>query len=152
MGKVVAKQVARHFKTINKLRQATLEELLAVDGVGKIIAESIIAYFNKPENQDFVERLTLAGLQMELPEEEKLSEVLNGKSIVISGSFEKHSREEYKALIEKHGGKNVSSISKKTTFVLAGEGMGPSKLEKATSLGIAIVNEEEFLSMLPNEA
>jgi DNA ligase (NAD+) len=152
VGKVVAKQVARHFKNIQNLRQATLDELLAVDGVGKIIAESIIAYFNKPENQDFVERLTLAGLQMELPEEEKLSEVLSGKSIVISGSFEKHSREEYKVLIEKHGGKNVSSISKKTTFVLAGEGMGPSKLQKATSLGIEIVSENDFLRMLSDES
>ena len=122
------------------------------DGVGKIIAESIIAYFNKPENQDFVERLTLAGLQMELPEEEKLSEVLSGKSIVISGSYKKHSREEYKVLIEKHGGKNVSSISKKTTFVLAGEGMGPSKLQKATSLGIEIVSENDFLRMLSDES
>lgn len=152
VGKVVAKQVARHFKNIQNIRQATLDELLAVDGVGKIIAESIIAYFNKPENQDFVERLTLAGLQMELPEEEKLSEVLSGKSIVISGSFEKHSREEYKVLIEKHGGKNVSSISKKTTFVLAGEGMGPSKLQKATSLGIEIVSENDFLRMLSDES
>lgn len=148
VGKVVAKQVARHFKNIQNLRQATLDELLAVDGVGKIIAESIILYFNKPENIDFVERLTLAGLQMELPEEEKLSEVLNGKIIVISGSFKKHSREEYKAIIEKHGGKNVSSISKKTTFILAGEGMGPSKLEKAKSLNISIVSEEDFLNLL----
>ena len=148
VGKVVAKQVARHFKNIQNLRQATLDELLAVDGVGKIIAESIILYFNKPENIDFIERLTLAGLQMELPEEEKLSEVLNGKIIVISGSFKKHSREEYKAIIEKHGGKNVSSISKKTTFILAGEGMGPSKLEKAKSLNISIVSEEDFLNLL----
>jgi DNA ligase (NAD+) len=148
VGKVVAKQVARHFRTMSRLSTATYDELLSIDGVGKIIAESIITYFAKPENQDFISRLTIAGLQMALPDEDKISDIFLGKRIVISGSFEKYSREEYKLLIEKHGGKNVSSISKKTSFILAGASMGPSKQEKAKSLGIPIISETAFLKML----
>ena len=130
------------------LREATYDQLICVEGIGQIIAENVVAYFQDERNQDFISRLTAAGVQMELPEEQKLSDALSGKSIVISGTFSHHSREEYKALIEQHGGKNVSSISKKTSFILAGENMGPSKLEKAQKLGIPLMSEDDFLAML----
>lgn len=148
VGKVVAKTLARHFKNVQALQAAALDDLLQVEGVGSAIAQSVIAYFSNPSNRLLVDRLAKAGVQMELPETAQASDLLAGKSIVISGTFNRHSREEYKALIEAHGGKNVSSISKKTTFVLAGENMGPSKHEKAAKLGIPLVDEEAFLSML----
>ena len=117
--------------------------------MGEIIAQSIFQYFRDEKNRDFVERLRDAGLQMSIGEVSKpQGTALNGKSVVISGVFSNHSREEYKAIIEQHGGKNVSSISSKTSFILAGENMGPSKLEKEQKLGIAIVNEDDFLKML----
>ena len=115
VGKVVAKTIARHFRSMQALREATYDQLICVEGIGQIIAENVVAYFQDERNQDFISRLTAAGVQMELPEEQKLSDALSGKSIVISGTFAHHSREEYKALIEQHGGKNVSSISKKTS-------------------------------------
>ena len=148
VGKVVAKLLARHFKSIEKLQNATLDELLQVEGVGTVIAQSVKTYLTDAANQDLIARLKSAGIQMELPEQEQLSESLAGKSIVISGTFTHHSREEYKSLIESHGGKNVSSISKKTSFVLTGENMGPSKLEKAQKLGVALVSEAEFLQLI----
>ena len=148
VGKVVAKLLARHFKSIEKLQNATLDELLQVEGVGTVIAQSVKTYLTDAANQDLIARLKSAGVQMELPEQEQLSESLAGKSIVISGTFTHHSREEYKSLIESHGGKNVSSISKKTSFVLTGENMGPSKLEKAQKLGVALVSEAEFLQLI----
>ena len=148
VGKVVAKTIARHFRSMQALREATYDQLICVEGIGQIIAENVVAYFQDERNQDFISRLTAAGVQMELPEEQKLSDALSGKSIVISGTFSHHSREEYKALIEQHGGKNVSSISKKTSFILAGENMGPSKLEKAQKLGIPLMSEDDFLAML----
>lgn len=148
VGKVVAKTIARHFRSMQALREATYDQLICVEGIGQIIAENVVAYFQDERNQDFISRLTAAGVQMELPEEQILSDALSGKSIVISGTFSHHSREEYKALIEQHGGKNVSSISKKTSFILAGENMGPSKLEKAQKLGIPLMNEDDFLAML----
>ena len=151
VGKVVAKLLARHFKSIDKLQSATLEELLQVEGVGTVIAQSVKTYLNDTANQELISHLKAAGVQMELPEQEQLSESLAGKSIVISGTFTHHSRDEYKTLIESHGGKNVSSISKKTTFILAGENMGPSKLEKAQKLGVNLVNEEDFLQMIGEE-
>ena len=148
VGKVVARQLARHFKRLDALRAASLDELLQVDGVGAIIAQSVRSFFANPANADLVARLAAAGVQMQLPEEEQLSDSLAGKSIVISGTFARHSREEYKALIEKHGGRNVGSISGKTSFVLAGENMGPSKMEKAAKLGVPLVSETEFLAMI----
>lgn len=148
VGKVVAKLLARHFKSIDGLRNASADELLQVEGIGTVIAQSIKTYFANPTNLDLVERLRSAGVQMEMPEQQQLSDTLNGLSIVISGTFARHSREEYKALIEGHGGKNVGSISKKTAFILAGENIGPSKLEKAQKLGIRLVGEEEFLEMI----
>lgn len=150
VGETTAKLLARHFKTMDALRDATLEQLLEVDGVGQVIAESIIRFFRDEKNIDILNRLQEAGLQFSLSEEALAGQTdkLAGKSIVISGVFTKHSRDEYKALIEKNGGKNVGSISKNTSFILAGDNMGPAKLEKASKLGIKIMNEEEFLELI----
>lgn len=148
VGKVAAKNLAAHFRSMEALRHATLEELLAVEGIGQIIAQSLLDYFAQAQNIKLVEQLTDFGLQMSMPEQQQLGTALSGQSIVISGTFSHHSREEYKTLIEQHGGKNVSSISKKTSFILAGENMGPAKLEKAEKLGIRLVNETDFLSMI----
>lgn len=148
VGKVVARNIARHFRHIDALRTATLDQLLETEGVGKIIANSIISFFQNERNVELIENLKEAGLQFEIVETEKASDTLAGKSIVVSGTFTHHSREEYKALIEAHGGHNVGSISKKTAFLLAGENMGPAKLEKANSLNIRILSEKEFLEMI----
>ena len=150
VGETTAKLLARSFKTMEALENATLEQLLAVDGVGLVIAESIIHYFHDERCLAILERLRQAGLQMSLSEETLAgqTDILSGQSIVISGVFAQHSRDEYKAIIEQNGGKNVGSISKNTSFVLAGENMGSAKLEKAQKLGVRIVNEEEFLKMI----
>lgn len=150
VGETTAKLLARKFKSMDALRHATLEQLLEVDGVGQVIAESVIRYFADEKNQTIIDRLAAAGVQMQLSEEELAdhTDKLAGLSIIISGVFQHHSRDEYKAIIEKNGGKNVGSISAKTSFVLAGANMGPAKLEKAQKLGVKIVNEEEFLQML----
>ena len=150
VGETTAKLLARSFKTMEALENATLEQLLAVDGVGQVIAESIIHYFHDERCLAILERLRQAGLQMSLSEESLAgqTDILSGQSIVISGVFAQHSRDEYKAIIEQNGGKNVGSISKNTSFILAGENMGPAKLEKAQKLGVRIVNEEEFLKMI----
>lgn len=148
VGKVAAKALAQHFRSIGRLRRATKDELLAVEGIGDIIAESVIRYFASAANADFVNRLESHGLQMELPEKQRAGTALEGMGIVISGTFASHTREEYKKMIEDHGGKNVSSISKKTSFILAGANMGPAKLEKAEKLGVRLVSEEEFLQMI----
>ena len=127
-----------------------MQQLMDIDGVGEVIAKSVITYFANPVNLEIVERLRSYGLQMQLSEEqiEGTSDKLSGKSIVISGVFAKHSRDEYKALIEKNGGKNVGSISGKTSFILAGDNMGPSKLQKAEKLGVPLVDEATFLNMI----
>ena len=153
VGETVAKKLANAFPTIGQLKEATLDDLIHVDEIGERIAQSVIRWFADEDNLQLIERLKTAGLQFELSEEvlSERTDRLAGKSIVISGVFTHHSRDEYKALIEKHGGKNVGSISGKTSFILAGENMGPSKLEKATKLGVAIVNEEEFLEMIEGE-
>ena len=150
VGEIAAKSLARYFKTMDALASATLDDLLKVNGIGQVIAQSVIHYFAQEENRTLIARLKAKGVQMALSEEElsSHSDMLAGQSIVISGVFEKHSRDEYKALIEKNGGKNVGSISSKTSFILAGSNMGPSKLEKANKLGIKIMNEEEFLSLI----
>lgn len=148
VGKVAAKALASAFKSMDNLRRASQEELLAVEGIGEIIAQSVIDYFANADNAALVDTLAAQGLQMEMPQQEQLGTSLEGLSIVISGTFTHHSRDEYKLLIEQHGGKNVSSISKKTSFILAGDNMGPSKLEKAQKLGVRIVSEDEFLGML----
>ncbi len=148
VGKVVAKSIARRFGSMDAVSQATLEELLDTEGVGSIIARSVKEYFADERNLSFVARLKEAGVQMEMPQTVLASQRLEGQSIVISGTFAHHSREEYKALIEAHGGKNVGSISKKTSFILAGSNMGPSKLEKAEKLGVPLKSESEFLALI----
>ena len=150
VGETVAKKVAKAFRSIDALAAANLDALIHVDEIGLKIAQSIISYFADDKNRELVECLRNAGLKLEADEEDLSghTDILQGKSIVISGVFSRHSRDEYKELIEKHGGKNVGSISKKTSFILAGDNMGPSKLEKARSLGIAIIDENEFLSMI----
>ena len=150
VGETVAKKLAKSVKNIDTLISASKEELIAIDEIGEKIAESIIHFFSSEKNRILVERLKAAGLKMEVDAEEvsMASNILQGQSVVISGVFAVHSRDEYKDIIEKHGGKNVGSISKKTSFILAGENMGPSKLEKAKSLGIKIMSEEEFLNMI----
>lgn len=153
VGETSARLLARHFKTMDALQNASMQQLMEVEGVGEVIAKSVIAYFHNPVNKDIVERLRSYGLQMRLSEEQinGASDKLAGKSIVISGVFAKHSRDEYKALIEQHGGKNVGSISGKTSFILAGDNMGPSKLQKAEKLGIPLVNEDDFLDMIEGD-
>lgn len=152
VGETVAKKLARSIKNIDTLMSATKEELMAIDEIGEKIAESIIHFFSSEKNRELVARLKAAGLKMEMEAEETaaVSNILEGQSIVISGVFAVHSRDEYKDIIEKHGGKNVGSISKKTSFILAGENMGPSKLEKAQKLGIKIMDEKEFLELIEN--
>ena len=150
VGETSAKLLARHFKTMDALMHASLQDLVEVEGVGEVIAKSVISYFQQPENISMIQRLRDKGVQMSLSEEQLqgASDKLAGKSIVISGVFARHSRDEYKQLIEQHGGKNVGSISGKTSFILAGDNMGPSKLQKAEKLGIAIIGEDEFLAMI----
>ena len=153
VGETTAKKIARRFPSIDQLQWATVEQLTAIDDVGEQIAKNIIAYFNELSNLEIINRLREAGVQMESQEEEQTpqSDILQGKSIVVSGVFAHHSRDEYKAMIEAHGGKNVGSVSKKTSFILAGENMGPEKRKKAEALGVAMLTEEEFLLMLNNE-
>lgn len=150
VGETSARLLARHFKTMDALANASLQELTDIDGIGEVIARSVIAYFHNPVNVEIVERLRQYGLQMQLSEEQMATsgDKLAGKSIVISGVFAHHSRDEYKAIIERNGGRNVSSISSKTSFILAGDNMGPAKLQKAERLGVAIVSEDNFLVMI----
>lgn len=150
VGETVAKKLAYAFKDIASLMNATKEELVAVDEIGERIAESVIKYFADERNRSLIEELRAEGLQLKLSEERisMFSNTLSGLSIVISGTFEKHSRDEYKSLIEQHGGKNTSSVSAKTDYILAGANMGPAKLEKAQKLGVKVINENEFLTMI----
>ena len=154
VGETSAKLLARHFKNIDALQNATLDELTHIDGIGEVMAKSVITYFHTPENQTIVERLRGYGLRMSLSEEQLAShtELLKGQTIVISGVFQKHSRDEYKAMIEQNGGKNTGSISAKTSYILAGDNMGPAKLQKAEKLGVKIINEDEFLDMICKKA
>ena len=150
VGEIAAKALARYFKSVDALQTATTEQLLQVNGIGAVIAQSVIAWFANAQNQWLLERLRQHGLQFELNDDELAaqSDRLQGKTIVISGVFTHHSRDEYKALIERHGGKNVGSISGKTSYLLAGANMGPAKLEKAQKLGVSIISEEDFLQMI----
>ncbi len=150
VGETTARLLARHFKSLDALMAAGLEDLQEVEGVGEVMAKSIIAYFHNEENLRIVNRLREVGLRMQLSESQTAatSDKLAGQSIVISGVFTHHSRDEYKLIIEQNGGKNVGSISGKTSFILAGDNMGPSKLEKAQKLGIKIMNEDEFLDLI----
>lgn len=150
VGETVAKRLASAFHTIEQLEEASLETLTEVDEIGGRIAQSVIDYFADERNRTLVNRLKEYGLQMSVAEDQLVnrSEKLKGLTIVISGTFSKHSRDEYKAMIEQHGGKNSGSVSGKTDYILAGENMGPAKLEKAAKLGVKIINEDEFLNMI----
>lgn len=150
VGETVAKKIAKSFANIEELEQADMATLTNIDEIGEKIAQSIVSYFANASNRQLVERLKEAGLQFSRSEEDLsgYTDKLSGQSIVISGVFQHHSRDEYKALIEKNGGKNSGSISSKTSFILAGDNMGPAKLEKAQKLGIRIMNEDEFLELI----
>ncbi|MDL2322873.1 NAD-dependent DNA ligase LigA [Bacteroidales bacterium OttesenSCG-928-A17] len=150
VGETVTRRLVRAFSTIDQLMDASFEDLIAVDEIGDVIAQSVIQYFSLEENRNLVNRLRSIGLQFSLSEDLILgrTDVLQGKTFVISGTFSIHSRDEYKLLIEKNGGKNTGSVSAKTDFILAGENMGPAKLEKAMKLGVKIISEEEFMGML----
>lgn len=150
VGETSAKTLARHFKDIDRLQAATLDELTHIDGIGEIMAKSVISYFQNDENATIVRRLKDYGLRMSLSEEQLAGHTdrLKGLTIVISGIFQRHSRDEYKTLIEQHGGKNTGSISAKTSYLLAGDNMGPAKLQKAEKLGVKIINEQQFLEMI----
>ncbi len=150
VGETVAKKLAAHFKSIDALQHATYEELLEVEEIGDKIAQSVIQFFSDPKNLEIIQRLKAAGIQMSLSEENQSlkGNELEGKSIVISGVFKLHSRDEYKKMIEEHGGKNVSSVSSKISFILAGDNMGPEKLKKAQQLGIPLIDESTFLAMI----
>ena len=153
VGETTAKKLAYAFKSMDALMQATREQLMAVDEVGERIADSVLAWCADPRNRDIVERLRAQGLRMALTDDQLQahSDRLAGMTVVVSGKFSRHSRDEYKAMIEQNGGKNTGSVSSKTSLILAGENMGPEKLKKAEKLGIRIVGEDEFLAMLSGE-
>ena len=153
VGEIAAKTLARYYGSMTAVAEASMDSLMQIDGIGEVIAGSVVQYFANSINRDFVERLRNFGLQMEIGEQQKqaASDKLAGQTVVISGVFQHHSRDEYKALIEQHGGKNVGSISAKTSFILAGDNMGPAKLEKAQKLGIRIMSEDEFLSVIESD-
>jgi len=152
VGETTAKKIAKRFKSIDALQWASKEELMGIEDVGEQIAENIVGYFADIRNLEIITRLQAAGVQLSAVSDQQsevsVPQVLEGKTIVISGTFSEHSRDEYKQMIEDYGGKNSGSVSKKTDFILAGENMGPSKLEKARELGVKVVSEEEFLAMI----
>jgi DNA ligase (NAD+) len=150
VGRTVAEKLAQHFKTIDRLSEATYEELVEVPEIGGRIAESVVNYFNDPDKRELIERLKAKGLQFEVVEEEnqQLSNALEGKSLVVSGVFTNYGRDEIKEVIKQHGGKVVSAISGKVDILVAGENMGPAKKEKAEKLGVQIISEEEFTKMI----
>jgi DNA ligase (NAD+) len=149
VGETTAKKIARRFNTIDSLQWATAEQLCAIEDVGAQIADNIVKYFEDMRNLEILERLRQAGVQFEgEAEAAPTSDKLAGMSIVISGTFAQHSRDEYKTMIEANGGKNVGSVSKKTSFILAGENMGPEKRKKAEDLGIRLMTEDEFLELV----
>jgi DNA ligase (NAD+) len=150
VGETIAKKLAFAFKNIEALENATLEELVAVDEIGERIAQSVVRYFADSTNVEMVSRLKSVGLQMSLSEEKLQAhgDALAGLTFVISGTFSQHSRDEYKTMIEMNGGKNVGSVSAKTSYILAGENMGPEKLKKAEKLGVKLLDEVTFLKMI----
>ena len=150
VGETVAKKLANSFVSIEALEAATLDDLVDVDEIGPRIAQCVRAYFENEQNRNLIKRLKEAGVQMRISEDRLsgFTDKLDGATIVISGTFTHHSRDEYRQMIEQHGGKNTGSVSAKTTYLLAGENMGPAKLEKARKLGIKIISEEDFLQMI----
>jgi DNA ligase (NAD+) len=153
VGETVAKKIVAHFKSIDTLSFSTPEDLVQVDEIGEVIAKSIIAWFANKSNQELITRLKEAGVQLSSADNStRVSDWLSGKSFVISGVFKHHSREEIQRMIEEHGGKNLSGVSSYTSYIVAGEGMGPSKREKAIKLGVSIITEQEFLAMIEKKA
>jgi DNA ligase (NAD+) len=150
VGETVAKRLAGKLHTIDALMQASVEELMSIDEIGESIAQSLVAYFAQDENKQLIADLQEIGLQMEVDEQTQQagSEALKGKTIVISGTFTAFSRDELKNMIELHGGKNTGSISKNTSFIVAGENMGPAKKEKADALGVPMLSEQEFIELI----
>ena len=148
VGETTAKYLAEHFRSLDTIMAATREELLEAEEVGEKIADAIIEYFADEENRTIIERLRAAGLRFEAEQKQNLSESLSGLTFVISGSFADHSRDELKALIEAHGGKNLAAVSSNTSYLLAGDKIGPAKLQKATKLGVKIISEQEFVAMI----
>ena len=151
VGETTAKYLAEHFRSMDAVMQASRDELIEAEEVGGKIADAIVEYFADEDNRQIVERLRKAGLKFEAEQKENLSESLAGKTFVISGSFADHSRDELKALIEAHGGKNLAVVSSNTTYLLAGDKIGPAKLQKATKLGVQIISEQEFVTMIGND-
>ena len=150
VGVTVAKKLAYHYQTLDNLQNAEFEDLICVDEIGDRIAQSVISWFKNVDNLLLITRLNESGVQLQIDDSHFIdrTNALQGKSFVISGVFKNHSRDELKSLIDKNSGKNTSSISKKTSYLIAGENMGPSKREKAEKLGIPIISEDEFLSLL----
>jgi DNA ligase (NAD+) len=150
VGETVAKKLASHFRSMERISKASLEELIEVGEIGEVIAGSVLRYFENESNKALIRRLADAGVQMELAGDalQPKTMKLKNQNFVISGVFEKHSREELQKMIEENGGKNLGSVSSKTNFIVAGEGMGPSKKDKAVKLGIPIITEDQFLDML----
>jgi DNA ligase (NAD+) len=151
VGETVARKLAKTFGSMEKLEQADLETLQQTEEVGQVIAQSLYDWYRKPAHLQLLARLRAAGLQMESVQAEQLSDTLSGKTLVISGTFARIGREELKALIEKHCGKNAGSVSKNTHYLVAGDGMGPAKLEKARQLGVEILTEEQFFALIGGE-
>jgi DNA ligase (NAD+) len=153
VGETVAQKLAKHYKSIDAIANATLMDLILVDEIGEKIAQSVIDFFENPENRSTVDRLKNVGVQLMMDESKStvVSSVLEGKIFVVSGVFEKFSRDDLKKAIEDNGGKVGSSISAKTNFVIAGDNMGPAKLEKASQLKVPIISEDDFLGMIGNE-
>lgn len=149
MGETVAKKLAYATGDIDTLASMSHEQLTAIEDIGPRIADSVTEYFAEPVNRAIIERLRAAGVKLALPRDtRRRTDILAGKTIVISGTFSHNSRDRYKELIDLNGGKNSGSISKKTDYLLAGENMGPAKLEKATALGVPIIDEDTFLKMI----
>ncbi|MBR5877489.1 MAG: NAD-dependent DNA ligase LigA, partial [Alistipes sp.] len=148
VGETTAKYIASHFKDMDAVIRATKEELTEAEEVGDKIADSIIDYLTDEQNLTIIERLREAGLQFKAEQKEQVSNSLEGLNFVISGSFIEHSRDELKALIEAHGGKNLAAVSANTSYLLAGDKIGPAKLQKATKLGVKIISEQEFIEMI----
>lgn len=149
VGETTARSIAKHFGNIDSISTATIDQLMEVEDVGERIAQSIVQFFDQPSNIEFINTLRDAGVQMEITESNaQKSDILNGQSIVISGSFSRISREDLKELIQQHGGKSVSSVSATTSMLIAGDKIGPAKLQKATKLGVRIVSEDEFFEMI----
>jgi len=149
VGETVAKKLARYFKSIASIIDATEEDLIEVDEIGERIAKSVLQYFSKPENNEIINRLNNHGLKFEISEDEiNTGDKLEGLSFVVSGIFKNYSRDQIKEIIEKNGGKNIGSISSKTSFIIAGDNMGPAKMQKAQKLGIPVISEEELEKMI----